>query len=551
MQSHKVGSLALLAALITGCQPADENTSFWQVETLVAGSTLHSPNGITFGPDNKLYAGSVGAQTIYRIDVSSGEVEVVVAAPAGEADDVAFAPDGTLVWTALIAGEIRALRKNGTIDAIVTDVPLINPLHFTTDGRLFAAQIGFDRLYEFPVDTTLTSTGKPRLVASKIGNLNSFEITPDNLLFGPLSNAGTVAQIDLESGAVTPIAAKLGKVVAVNLDANGNIWAINWSRGELWRIAPTTDGNEWQAAERIATLEPPLDNLAIGPDGAVYISRPAHSAIERVDPKTGQHSTVIAGHLAAPGGIAMTMHNGHETLLVADSYGYRIVDTGTGAVTTTFDLTEFGFPGAATAAAANDKFFALTDAVIRPGVFIVDRASGKTVSRWRDIKAPLGILLNSNGDPLVIDFATGTLIGLSQADRKYRHVIARNLAGPAGLAWASETSVYVSEALDGIVSRIELADGSRTVIAEGLAQPEGLTLMLDGRIALVEAGRQRLLAINPVNGAIDILATELPVGEPVANAPAPVHLPSGVAQGADSSLYVSADRTNSILKLVK
>jgi len=551
MQSIKVGSLALLTALITGCQPADENTSVWQVETLVSGSTLHSPNGITFGPDNKLYAGSVGAQTIYRIDVSSGEVEVVVAAPAGEADDVAFAPDGTLVWTALIAGEIRALRKNGTIDAIVTDVPLINPLHFTTDGRLFAAQIGFDRLYEFPVDATLTSTGKPRLVASKIGNLNSFEITPDNLLFGPLSNTGTVAQIDLESGAVTPIAAKLGKVVAVNLDANGSIWAINWSRGELWRIAPTAGVNGWQEAERIATLEPPLDNLAVGPDGAIYISRPAHSAIERVDPKTGQHSTVIAGHLAAPGGIAMTMHDGHETLLVADSYGYRVVDTGTGAVTTTFDLTELGFSGAATAAAANDNFFALTDAVIRPGVFIVDRASGNIVSRWRDIKAPLGILLNSNGDPLVIDFATGTLIGLSQADRKYRHVIARNLAGPAGLAWASETSVYVSEALDGIVSRIELADGTRTVIAEGLAQPEGLTLMLDGRIALVEAGRQRLLAINPVNGGIDILATELPVGEPVANAPAPVHLPSGVAQGADSSLYISADRTNSILKLVK
>ena len=179
-------------------------------------------------------------------------------------------------------------------------------------------------------------------------------------------------------------------------------------------------------------------------------------------------------------------------MLVADSYGYRIVDTDTGTVTTTFDLTEFGFPGAATAAAANNKFFALTDAVIRPGIFIVDRASGKTVSRWRDIKAPLGILLNSNGDPLVIDFATGTLIGLSQADRKYRHIIARDLAGPAGLAWASETSVYVSEALEGSVSRIELADGSRTVIAEGLAQPEGLTLMLDGRIALVEAGLQRL-----------------------------------------------------------
>ena len=225
--------LAFLIFLATGCTSTNEHAQSWQIETLVPGSPLHAPNGITFGPDNKLYAGSVGAQTIYSIDVKTGEVATVVRAPAGEADDVAFSPDGTLVWTALVAGEIRALRQDGTVDVIVSDVPLINPVHFTTDGRLFAARIGFDRLYEFPVDAQLASTGEPRLVASKIGNLNSFEIDADDRLFGPLSNIGTVAEVDIESGAVTPVADNLGKVVAVNLDAHGNIWAINWAKGEL------------------------------------------------------------------------------------------------------------------------------------------------------------------------------------------------------------------------------------------------------------------------------------------------------------------------------
>jgi sugar lactone lactonase YvrE len=524
------------------------------LQTLVPGSALHAPNGISFGPDGYLYAGSVGAQTLFRIDVSDGSVEVVVPAPAGEADDVAFAPDGTLVWTALVAGEIRALRSDGSVAAIVTDYALINPVHFTGDGRLFAAQIGFDRLYEFPVDKQLALSGEPRLVASKIGNLNSFEITADNKMYGPLVNNSEVARIDIDSGAVTPIAGNLGTVVAVNLDAAGNIWAIDWVSGDLWKVEPVARGEQdaWREPQRIATLQPPLDNLAVGPDGMIYVSRPAHSAIDRVDPATGEHSSLIEGHLAAPGGIAMTTQDGREALLVADGYGYRLVDTTSGAVTTNFDITTFGFPGAATAAAANDNYFALTDVVTRPSVYLVDRKSGKTVAKWRDIKSALGILLTANGDPLITDYSSGALVQLNRTDRKQRTVIKDELAGPVGLSWAdaSQTAVYVAESLTGSITRIALATNqARTTVVEGLAQPEGITLMADGRVAVVETGKQRLIAVDPASGAIEVLATGLPVGHPAANTPAPVHLPSGVAQGSDGTLYISGDRNNSILML--
>jgi sugar lactone lactonase YvrE len=493
----------------------------------------------------------VGAQTVFRINVSTGAVEVVVPAPAGEADDVAFAPDGTLVWTALIAGEIRALQADGTVAAIVSDYALINPVDFTADGRLFAAQIGFDRLYEFPVDTQLALNGKPRLVASKIGNLNSFEIDADNTLYGPLVNKGEVARIDIESGDVTTIADGLGTVVAVNLDAAGNIWAIDWVSGDLWRI-DRGDANSWRAPQRVATLQPPLDNLAIDADGMIYVSRPAHSGIDRVDPATGQHTALIEGHLAAPGGIAITTQAGRETLLVADGYGYRVVDTASGAVSATFDITTFGFPGTATAAAANADYFALTDVVIRPSVYLVDRHTGKTVSRWRDIKSALGIVLTAAGDPLITDYSSGTLVQLNRADRKHRDVIAEDLAGPVGLTWANaaQDAVYVAESLTGRITRIDMtANQTRTPVITGLAQPEGITLMTDGRIAVVEVGTQRLLAVDPVSGLLEVLATGLPVGRPAANTPGPVYLPSGVAQGADGTLYISGDRDNSIVLL--
>jgi sugar lactone lactonase YvrE len=536
-----LASVLLLAALCAACSDSGSNDDAYRIETLVPGSPLHGANGITWGPDGMLYVGSVSSQTIYRVNPGTGQAEVVVPAPAGEADDVAFAPDGTMVWTALLGGEIRALREDGSVDIVVSDMALINPVYFTTDGRLFAAQVGFDRLYEFDFE----GDTEPRLVASKIGNLNSFEITDDDELYGPLSNVETVARIDIESGEVTPVAENLGKVVAVNLDSDGNIWAVDWAGGRLWRIHPITG-----ARAIVATLEPPLDNLAIGPDDTVYVSRPAHSAIETVDPETGEIQTLVDGNLSLPGGLAITSYNGREALVVADGYGYRLVDTETGAVTTPYDLTKFGFPSAATDLAVNHDFFVFSDLGIRPRVYLVDRTNFETVMTWTKIKMPYGMVLRDNGDPIVTDFATGTLIGLSRTDRKLRDVVADELDGPVGIAWAGPGIVYLTEALGGKLVRINLADGSKTLISSELSQPEGITVLTDGRVAVVEVGKQRLIAVDPVSGAIDVLATELPVGEPAARLPAPVHAPSGVAQSPDGSIYLTGDRDNSVLKLV-
>ena len=148
MPIRHLASILLLAALGAACSDSSDDGTY-RIETLVPGSPLHGVNGITWGPDGMLYAGSVSSQTVYRVHPETGEAEVVVPAPAGEADDVAFAPDGTMVWTALLGGEIRALREDGSVDTVVSDMALINPVYFTSDGRLFAAQVGFDRLYEF------------------------------------------------------------------------------------------------------------------------------------------------------------------------------------------------------------------------------------------------------------------------------------------------------------------------------------------------------------------------------------------------------------------
>ena len=73
--------------------------------------------------------------------------------------------------------------------------------------------------------------------------------------------------------------------------------------------------------------------------------------------------------------------------------------------------------------------------------------------------------------------------------------------------------------------------------------------MADGRLAVVETGEQRLIAINPADGTFDVLAENLPVDHQKTTAPGTTLRPSGVAQGTDGSLYVSGTLNHSIVKL--
>lgn len=532
---------AVTYVILSGCTTIGESEATgYQVETLVSGGPMHGAKGITFGPDGHLYVCSVYAQRIYRVDISTGAVEIAVDAPYGESDDVAFSPTGTMVWSALPSAELRARDPNGEPFVLANKLPLINPLGYTRDGRLFAAQIGIDRFLEVDVK----GDASPRLVMKGIGHLNSFEIDDNDQLYGPLAGVGTLARIDLNEEQLTPIAENLDTLAAVNLDSRGQIYAVGWNSGELLRFDPT-DGTK----TLITTLDPPLDNLAIDDNDMIYVSLPARGAIVRVDPATGTETEIVPGNMGVPGGLSISEHNGRETIFVADDFGFRLVDTESGDIWATTDLAEFMDPNAASDIATNDDVIVLSD-VSRSRVYMLDRKTGEKIQKWRGIGTPYGVALLDSGNPVFAEFDKGQLILLDKTDRKLRTVLAKGLAGPVGLVKTGPGSLLVTEAIAGRVSQIDLTNGSRTIIAEGLIQPEGLTLMSDGRIAVVEAGAARVSAIDPTTGAISILATNLPIGASLPKAPGPIYVPSGIAAGKNGVLYLSSDQQQSLLKIV-
>jgi glucose/arabinose dehydrogenase len=81
------------------------------------------------------------------------------------------------------------------------------------------------------------------------------------------------------------------------------------------------------------------------------------------------------------------------------------------------------------------------------------------------------------------------------------------------------------------------------VIAEGLDRPQGIAT--DGSAVLVvEAGKGRLVRIEPGSTAVEVIARDLPIG--LANVPITL---AGVAVGAGGTFYVTSDVENSIWRL--
>jgi DNA-binding beta-propeller fold protein YncE len=529
--SWRSGLLAV-GLCLSGC--AGPMAERWQVSTLVPGTPMHGINGLAWGPDGMLYAGSVMGQTISRVDPASGAVTTAVGPPWGEADDVAVAADGTLAWTAIVSGEIRVQRPGGAPVTVAKNLKFPNPIVFDKTGRLFAAEIGANtKLYE--VDAT--GARPPRLIMSGLDNLNSFEFGADGRLYGPLWLSGVLVAIDLDKKNVARLAEGLGTPAAVNLDSHGRLISGDWNTGEVKRTDPASG-----RVEVLAKLAPPLDNLAVGADDTIYVSDTGGSGVIAIDPRSGATRRVAGGAFSTPGGLAIATQDGREVLIVADSTGYRFVDPATGVVTRSpFSMRQ----GSSTDVAADARFIVATNA--RMGfVQKIHRATGKLIRDVRDLKAPYGAAILADGDVLVADYTAGTI---SRIDDAKIVTMAEGLRGPVGLAMDGADGVFVGERGAGMIVRLDLKTGTRRKIARDLRGPEGIALLPDGRIAVAEADANRVSIFDPATGRAAVIADNIPFGFPISRAP--VGMPSSVAVGRDGAIYVNADGDNSIRKISK
>ena len=536
---NRLACAALVAAIVSITSASAEN---WEVTRLVPGSAFHGVHGLGIDKAGHLFAGSVAGAALYEVDIAGGTAKVAIPAPIGMADDIAFAPDGTMAWTGFLTGDLYARKGDGPIKKLASGLPGINSLAFRKDGRLYASTVFLgDALYEIDIE----GVKPPRQIMEKMGGLNGFEFGPDDKIYGPLWFKGQVAKVDVDKAELTVVADGFKVPAAVNFDSKGNLWVVDTALGQLVRVDPKSG-----AKTMVAQLKPSLDNLAIDDKDRIYVSNMADNGIQEVDPATGQARQIIIGKLALPGGIGVTSDNGKDTIHVADVFAYRTVDGATGEVTEKARMHAAGisleYPMSATAK-GNDV---ILSSWFTGTVQVIDNKTGATRDMLHGFKAPHDAIVLEDGSILVAELGTKSLVRVSGEHGRDRTTLIGDLDGPVGLVGGSNDEVYVTEAFAGLVSKIG-TNGEKTVLVKDLKMPEGIARGSDGKLIVAEVGAKRLIEITPESGQVTEIAANLPIGLIGAPNGLPTHIPTGVAIGASGVIYVSSDIENAIYTVTK
>ena len=506
------------------------------VEQIVEASGFHTVNGVAFGPDGRLFAASVGGESIFALDVATGAIESIVGPPAGEADDLAFSPRGDMVWTAFLEGVVRMKTAEGEIKDLASGLPGVNSIAFTRDGkRLFVGQVFMgEGLWEID----LAGIAAPRLVASDTGGINACQFGPDGMIYGPSWDRGQVVRIHPETGDTAILAEGFEKPGAVRFDLQDRLFVLDDRTGEIFMLEEAE--GKW-TRRLVAQLPSATDNMVIGPNGFFYVSGMPDNAIHEVNPDTGKSRVVVAGKLGFPRAIAVSTDIGGDLLHVADIGAYRVVNPRTKKV---HDIAR---------AVATDLKFPASVSVHRTSVLLTGELfgaiqifnfEGKLTREIFGLNMPGASIECDDGTIIVTEPLAGRVLRLS-GDQK--DIVAEGLQLPAGLADACDGSIYVSESAAGRLLRISLGDREVTLVAEELGMIRAIATTPNGLVAVLDVNGGRLLLVEPTTGIRTLVAHDLPVGrlkEPYARS-------GGLAVGSDGSIYVAADAENALYRIYR
>ncbi|GAA4934738.1 hypothetical protein [Actinoplanes utahensis] len=467
---------------------------------------LRGSNGITFGPDGRLYVAEFLPGRISSVDVATGAVQTVIApdGPLQAPDDVAFGADGTMYITDLSPGQVWRLGLDGDLTVLAGD--LANPNGIAVLGdRVFVNEMTFGgRLLE-------VTDGVPRVLTEGLTLGNAMQFGPDGNLYYPHMFPGDVYRIAPDGGVPELVAADVPQTVAVRLDRNGVLHVLLID--EAGTIVRIEDGER----TTIVTGIPGLDNAAFDADNRMFVSSFAAGGITEVLPGGGTREVVPRG-LAGPFDVT--------------------VDAGGAVVTADHYRIDGALRPFAHAIAADGDVLHFTSQYGQAGTF--DRTSRSARARAENLEQPRGIAVRPDGALIVAEAGRGRVLAISPADEV--SVLAEGLGRPAGIAVDADGRVHVTDEEHGAVYRLD--DGKPVALAEGLDTPQGLAFS-GGRLFAAEAGRRRVVEVG---SPVRVVAAELPIplprpitpnlfGHGLPGVPQPF---AGLAAGPDGALYLAA-----------
>jgi DNA-binding beta-propeller fold protein YncE len=292
--------------------------------------------------------------------------------------------------------------------------------------------------------------------------------------------------------------------------------------------------------------------LAIGPDGALYFCEIGNHRVRRLDLKSGMISTYAGSGqkgYAGDGGPALSaaMNEPYEVafdragnLYVAEMQNHvvRKVDAKTRTISTVAGTGVAGFGGDGGPAAKAQLRQPHSIAFDPEGRLLicdignhrvrrVDVAAG-TIETWAGtgerqptpdgapvsgtpLNGPRAIAVAPDGQMYLVLREGNAVYRIDPRAGRIYHFAGTGesghtgdggpakqakLAGPKGISWAPDGSVYLADTESHTIRRIDLKSGIITTVLEDLKRPHGIFVAKDGTVYVADSEKHRLLALK-------------------------------------------------------
>lgn len=238
-------------------------------------------------------------------------------------DDLAFDPQGRVLFSDVHNGIIGRLNGNGSVTVLLHDANGPEGIVVLANGSLIFAEQYTNRIMMLapragtPVVLRVLP-GKPSGAPCKDG-VDGIAYDPMiQTVIVPDSPTGNVYRLSLDGKTLTLLASGIVRPVGAAVDGRGNVYIADECGGAVWRVA--TDGR----TTRIGGFGMP-DDVAFDPAGNLLLIdlKPSIHALIRVNLQNGQRVTLASQGFIEPQGLIVDQRG---TIYVSDDYADTIVE---------------------------------------------------------------------------------------------------------------------------------------------------------------------------------------------------------------------------------
>jgi len=247
----------------------------------------------------------------------------VLLAGVGRPDDLAFDPQGHLLFSDFYNGTVSRLNANGSVTRIVTGLAGPEGIVVLSNGTMIIAEQRTNRILALsPAAKSLTVLralpGTPGTAPCKDGVDGIALDATTNTLIVPDSPTGNVYRLSLDGKKLTLITSGIVRPVGAVVDGQGTIYVADECGGAVVRITP--DGR----STRIGGFGQP-DDVAFDHHGNLLLIdlQPSIHALIRVRQSTGKHEILASKGFIEPQGLVI---DGNDNIYVSDDYANEIVE---------------------------------------------------------------------------------------------------------------------------------------------------------------------------------------------------------------------------------